>query len=169
MVNGNYDLYLFSTRDSSWFNQTAGYGDQWKIQFRVKNLDPDKKFYTITEPIYLQGYHDLLKKRGLFKMNRNVMGYEEIAFDDRYYTLHKKAKNAEKFLVIRQRYNEYPDIWVADSAVTNMRKVTDIYPEMKDYYWGDTKLISWKSDDGDSLQGYVILPEDYDSTKRYPL
>ena len=35
--------------------------------------------------------------------------------------------------------------------------------------WGKTELIDWVSYDGDSLQGFIIKPENFDPTKHYPL
>jgi hypothetical protein len=48
------------------------------------------------------------------------------------------------------------------------KELTDIQPQKK-YNWYSTRLLKWKEFDGDSCQGILYLPEDFDSTKKYPV
>lgn len=170
IINGNYDLYKFYI-NGAWFNQTAGYGRETKYVFRVKNLDPERRFFKDNELLYLYAYSDLKKNRGIVFSQLSILGVSDtiVVNDPRYYSIVAKAKNAEKYIVVKQKYEEFPDLWVADSALKNMKQISEANPQMKDYLWGKAELIDWISDDGDSLQGYFIKPDNYDPSKKYPV
>ncbi|MCI0470403.1 MAG: prolyl oligopeptidase family serine peptidase, partial [Candidatus Aminicenantes bacterium] len=62
-----------------------------------------------------------------------------------------------------------PDLWLSDLHLKSPRKISDVNPQMKDFLWGTARLIEWQNLDGIRLQGVVILPEDYQPGKRYPV
>src|SRR5580658_850188 len=48
-------------------------------------------------------------------------------------------------------------------------KLTDITAQVKDWNLGSVEVISWKSQDGTTIEGILHKPADYDATKKYPL
>ena len=48
-------------------------------------------------------------------------------------------------------------------------KVTDMTAQVKDWPLGTREVISWKSKDGTEIEGILWKPENYDSTRKYPL
>lgn len=60
------------------------------------------------------------------------------------------------------------DLWISDPAFHSPRRITHLNSQFDDYQLGTTRLIGWLSDDGDILSGAVLLPPDYQKTKRYP-
>jgi dipeptidyl aminopeptidase/acylaminoacyl peptidase len=61
------------------------------------------------------------------------------------------------------------DIWTSDVRFSNPGKLTHLNPQLEKYKMGPAKLIDWLSDDGERLQGALLLPADYEEEKRYPL
>jgi acetyl esterase/lipase len=61
------------------------------------------------------------------------------------------------------------DIWVNDASFENPRRLTHLNPQFDKYRMGSTQLIDWVSDDGEQLQGALLLPADYGTGRRYPL
>jgi len=61
------------------------------------------------------------------------------------------------------------DLWIADVDFQNRKRLTRINPEFDKYALGETKLISWRSEDGELLHGGLMLPAGYEKGKRYPL
>lgn len=49
------------------------------------------------------------------------------------------------------------------------RKLTDFTAQAKDFILGTREVISWKSQDGATIEGVLIKPADFDPTKKYPL
>ena len=49
------------------------------------------------------------------------------------------------------------------------RKLTDFNAQAKDFILGTREVISWKSQDGATIEGILIKPANFDPTKKYPL
>jgi dipeptidyl aminopeptidase/acylaminoacyl peptidase len=61
------------------------------------------------------------------------------------------------------------DIWISDQRFGNPRPLTQLNPQFETHELGSVKLIDWLSDDGDRLQGALLLPTGFQDGKRYPL
>ena len=62
------------------------------------------------------------------------------------------------------------DLWMLRGAsFSDSRRVTDLNPQFHQYKMGEARLIHWLSDDGERLQGALLLPADYHEGNRYPL
>ena len=61
------------------------------------------------------------------------------------------------------------DLWLNDATFDNARRLTHLNPQFDKYKMGAARLIDWMSDDGDRLQGALLLPSDYQQGTRYPL
>ncbi len=60
-------------------------------------------------------------------------------------------------------------MWISDVAFQSPRRLTHLNPQFDKYKTGAAQLIDWSSDDGERLQGVLLLPADYQEGKRYPL
>src|SRR2546427_2744871 len=49
------------------------------------------------------------------------------------------------------------------------RKLTDMTEQARSYTLGTREVISWKSQDGTTIEGVLIKPANFDATKKYPL
>jgi dipeptidyl aminopeptidase/acylaminoacyl peptidase len=49
------------------------------------------------------------------------------------------------------------------------RKLTDFTAQVADWNVGTAEVVSWKSQDGTSIEGILRKPADYDPAKKYPL
>jgi dipeptidyl aminopeptidase/acylaminoacyl peptidase len=49
------------------------------------------------------------------------------------------------------------------------RKLTDMTAQVKDWKLGTVEVISWKSQDGATIEGILHKPADYDPARKYPL
>jgi dipeptidyl aminopeptidase/acylaminoacyl peptidase len=79
----------------------------------------------------------------------------------------RKATNVNRYLVTKQSAKEFPNLYVTDDFRT-YRAITDIHPE-KEYNWLTAELVNWQMSDGQPSQGILYKPENFDSTKKYPL
>src|SRR6185437_9833722 len=79
----------------------------------------------------------------------------------------RKARDVDVYLVGKMSTEEYPNWYVAKDAGP-WRPLTNLRPE-KSYDWIRSRLISWKTLDGVTSQGILYVPENFDSTKKYPL
>ncbi|MFO0938191.1 MAG: prolyl oligopeptidase family serine peptidase [Gemmataceae bacterium] len=80
-----------------------------------------------------------------------------------------QAKSGDSYLLTAQTFSDYPDYYATDKEFKELRKVTDIQPRVREFNWGKAELIHYTSLDGKPLSGILVKPENFDSTKKYPM
>jgi dipeptidyl aminopeptidase/acylaminoacyl peptidase len=61
------------------------------------------------------------------------------------------------------------DLWVSDASFHNLRRLTRLNPQLDNYRMGEARIVNWLGDDGERLQGALLLPVGYREGQRYPL
>lgn len=61
------------------------------------------------------------------------------------------------------------DLWMTNADFQSQRRLTHLNPQFDKYKMGSARLIDWLDDDGEKLQGALLLPSNYEPGKRYPL
>jgi dipeptidyl aminopeptidase/acylaminoacyl peptidase len=61
------------------------------------------------------------------------------------------------------------DVWTLSSEGGGPRRVTDVNSKLTQYRLGESRLIAWKSLDGQALKGSLVLPAGYREGTLYPL
>jgi dipeptidyl aminopeptidase/acylaminoacyl peptidase len=61
------------------------------------------------------------------------------------------------------------DLWESDADFRTPRRLTHLNPQFDAYQMGAAQLVHWLSDDGQPLQGTLLLPSDYQQGVCYPL
>lgn len=169
LLYDKYDIWSFPTDGSDPINLTKGEGRASKRIFRIIKTDDDQQFFAENERLLLSAYHDLKKNYGFYELPMGKSGPRALLEEKKRFRFITKAKDADLLLYTREDYNEFPDLWVSDPAFKTPRKATDVNPQMTDFAWGTSELISWTSTDGIPLQGVVIKPDNFDPSKKYPV
>ena len=61
------------------------------------------------------------------------------------------------------------DIWLAEFDFKSPRRIRVTNPEIDKYLMGESRVVEWRSEDGERLQGAVLLPAGYQPGQRYPV
>ena len=61
------------------------------------------------------------------------------------------------------------DIWTADNNLRSIKRVSNTNPDLDQYEMGSSRLIEWRSVEGDKLHGSLLLPVGFEEGKKYPL
>src|SRR5690606_18141775 len=80
-----------------------------------------------------------------------------------------KAKQADRFFYTVETFADFPDLWTADLEFRDERRLTDANPLLRERRWGRAELVEWRSADGEPLQGKLVVPDDFDPSRRYPM
>ncbi len=80
-----------------------------------------------------------------------------------------KARKAEKYVFTRENFQVFPDLLLADSSFTGIKKISHANPWQDEYGWGTAKLFVWKNLNGLKNEGMLFFPPDFDPDKKYPL
>lgn len=169
LLYDKYDIWQFSTEDGQAVNITGGQGRKNHQTFRVLQLDPDKRFFENNQRLYLSSYNNLEKNFGFYSCRVGRSGMEELLKENKRFRFLSKAKNADVLMYTREDFEEFPDIWTNNLEFTTARKISEVNPQIKDFFWGKAELVEWSSVDGIPLQGVLIKPANYEPGKRYPV
>ncbi len=167
IVNHKYDLWMLALDGSKAINITKGDGERNNIIFRVQNLDSDEKFIDAKKPILLSSFGELTKKSGFYslKIGDNP---KKLLFEDARLGRPMKAENADRVILTKETFVEFPNYYSTTTSFKNLKQVTDANPQQAEYAWGSRKLIEFKNGKGRTVQGTLALPANYQPGKRYP-
>ena len=123
--------------------------------------------------LYVMANDSLTKRSRVYQVQRAngeiSMVREEDGYDE--YTFHPPVGSADGRQVFyrAERANAGCDLWAADPAFSQPRRLTALNPQFARYRFGVGRRIEFTSLDGTPLQGALLLPSDYVEGKRYPL
>ena len=175
-------MYIDEDKSSIWFNSTKAlycYNPQENI---LQQITPKE---WLNRKIELN-YHKIVSDSQYFNRENGLIEVFDLESKyNAYYTIDKNYKLTEilndyvnayafvkdekhqRFFARIQTNEIYPNF--NEIKEGNRRPITDVNPQQKDYNWSTVELVKWTAYDGQELQGLLYKPEDYDSTKKYPL
>jgi len=153
-------------------NLTEGVGRANDIEFRYMNMERGSRGEGIdpNADALLEAFQIYTKQAGFYRDrfagNREP---QRLIMDDYAFGRPTKAEDADVYVLTRQSFQDYPDLWLTDPNFQDMEKISDANPQQAEYVWGSEELVEWISNDGIPLQGILIKPEGFDPTKKYPM
>lgn len=161
-------------------NITDGYGKENGIFFRLLRMyDLDNILINGKADLLLTAFSRVNKNDGFFKISQTKVSQPKLlSFGPYVYAGSDetdnancfapiKAINGRKYLIRRMSAVESPNYFIT-SDFMEFKQITFNYPE-RSYNWLTTELITWKTGDTSFSQGILYKPEDFDSTKTYPM
>lgn len=149
------------------YTLTKEYGRKNKIALRYGEEGFIGDFEN-RKTVTLVGFDTQHKSKGIYKLAGNTITK---VFANPDYNVRIEAVSADDSSVLfsKESYTIFPDLWWGTAAFGSQQKITDINPQQKEYAWGTSKLVTWKSFSGKENQGNLYLPDNYDSKKTYPV
>lgn len=151
---------------------TDGHGRREHLVYRYVKLDPEATSIAAREPMVLSVRNERTKASGFARHAGPAAGP---AAPTTLYTAERmvsqlaKAKDADRVIFRRQRFDEYPDVWTSTLAFAAPTQVTHANPQQEGIRWGRASLTSYVNADGRTLDALLIVPEDFDPSQQYPL
>jgi dipeptidyl aminopeptidase/acylaminoacyl peptidase len=169
LINDKYDIWQFDAQSGESIRITEG-REENRI-FRIRDLNPDTETFARNERLLLTMFHDWNKSYGFYEARVGRTGTDQIMEDDKRFNIVALAEDDDAILFTQETYQEYPNLWVAaDRRFRNPTKVSNLHEDLLDRFaWGEAELIDWLNMDGDTVQGILIYPGDYDPDKKYPV
>jgi dipeptidyl aminopeptidase/acylaminoacyl peptidase len=172
LLHDRFDLWAVDPSDPSVpLNLTRGEGRRAGIRLRLIRTGRDGEGALPGDgPTLLSAFHERTKRAGFYRGTMDGgTPPQSLLFEDRAFSVPVKAAAADRWLLTRESFQEFPDLWVSDADFRGMRRVSDANPQQGEYRWGTAELVEWISQDGVPLQGVLMKPEDFDPTRQYPL
>ncbi|HEY4290591.1 MAG TPA: prolyl oligopeptidase family serine peptidase [Puia sp.] len=170
---------------------TRGYGRRHKLTFRHVDLEEDtrsrrqERDFGADDPIRadqlvlfrLFDRTDMSAGLRLYRMGTKfdtaAAAKQTFPFS---YSGFIKAKNSWSLAYLKGSYDQSNDLYstglIDTNSVTDLEKarpLSHINPQQAGYNWLTVELRHWKMFDGKMSEGLLYKPENFDSTKKYPV
>jgi dipeptidyl aminopeptidase/acylaminoacyl peptidase len=170
LIYDRYDIWLCDPENKIKPVNVTKSGRKTNTVFRYVRLDRDEEYIKDLEHLMLHSFNEKTREEGFFELNLMTdKGPEKLLTDDYRFNIVGKAKEAERILFTRESFQEYPNIYYCDRYFKQISKLSDANPQQNDYLWGSAEVVSWTAFDGQKIEGLLYKPENFDSTKRYPM
>jgi dipeptidyl aminopeptidase/acylaminoacyl peptidase len=154
---------------------TLGWGRKNKISLRNEILDREQRFLKEGQPLLFQLFDHVSKGYGwkshklgdAFQAGTAASLISPAVFDGAI-----KAKESNELLFLKETPAS-KDLWLGGfSAIENAgsyRRISELNPQQQQYNWFTVELHKWKMLNGKMSEGLLYKPENFDSTKKYPV
>jgi dipeptidyl aminopeptidase/acylaminoacyl peptidase len=170
LIYDEFDVWMVNTKKTSEFRPlTKQQGKKNQIRYRLFKVESDKNYYDLKNPILMTGFSEASKESGIYKVL--IGSNPKVLFKEEGYVISLKSisRFANKLMVTKQNYSEYPDLYVTNTSFTDINRVSYVNKLQEGYIWATSEMVSWKATDGTNLEGYIVKPENFDSNKKYPM
>ncbi|MBV8253622.1 MAG: prolyl oligopeptidase family serine peptidase [Chitinophaga sp.] len=180
-----YDIWMVTkeTTDNP-VNLTNGFGEKSQIKFRFQNenqiinLSSDSILYALNQSSKNNGFYVLSNKRNQDpkELSMGPFYYHFPSVTDELsllitstgnYLPPIKAKYAEAYILGRSTASKTRNI-VFTADLKTFSEISKLAPEYK-FNWLTSELVNWEVKPGIYRQGILYKPEDFDSTRKYPV
>ncbi len=166
-----YDIWQFSPDGKSApKNFTNGFGRVNNITFRVQRTNPDDRFFSKKDVLWLTAFNNTTKERGAYRKGLNENKVPELVVMAPFtYSNLTKAKNADVYLFDKGNYIASPDVYISRDNLKTATKLSNTNPQQANYNWGTAELVKWTTPKGYKSEGILYKPENFDPSKKYPM
>ncbi|TKC09981.1 S9 family peptidase [Pedobacter polaris] len=166
-----YDIWQFSPDGKSApKNFTNGFGRTNNLTFRVERVNPDDRFFTKKDVLWLDAFNNTTKERGFYRKGINDSKAPELVImAPMTYSNLVKAKNADAYIFDKGNYTNSPDVYVSRDGLKTATKLSSTNPQQSQYNWGTAELVKWTTPKGYKSEGILYKPENFDPNKKYPM
>ncbi len=194
LLYDKYDVWQITPDGSSAKNLTDGVGRKEKIEFRVLRPEQDggaggagrgagfgggggqggadrgpDRGIDPAKPLLLAAENEWTHDSGFYRDRIDGGVPEKLLMAAKNFSAPVKAKDADVLMLAASRFDEYPDILVADPDFKALKKVSDAGKQKDQFTWGKAELVRYKNSDGVPLSGILIKPDDFDPKRKYPM
>jgi len=170
IIRDRYDLWVFDPAgNEAPYRLTDGHGRENEITYRSFSEDSESRWFASDE-VWLSAVHEADKSSAVLLTGFEPGSTPEELWrgDYRLYTP-EKARDADRWMMRRSTFREYPDIYMTSSRFRDFEQVTNANPQQENYLWGDVELFQFTSLDGEPLDGLLYTPENFDPDQTYPM
>jgi dipeptidyl aminopeptidase/acylaminoacyl peptidase len=170
IFHSKYDIwqYDFSGRRLTCLSEKKG--KYMNTELRLRRWGYDSIYFDLDET-YIIGTNQETMDESIYKYIPSVRG-ARLAYQ--YGSNHallsiEKADNAEDVIFRQMNVTDYPDLYLTNVSFSSPEKISETNPQQDEYIWPTVEKVSWNSYDGKELDGLLYKPENFDSTKSYPM
>lgn len=169
LLNAQYDIWQVDLNGKkNALNITNGYGRDKRLVFRVAEKEKKEPIFSTGDTMILKAFNEANKNKGFYRAQiGKAANPTELSSGPFHYSSPVKAKNKPVYIFTKESFIHSPDLYVGN--LVNGTRISNLNPQQALYNWGTDSLIKWKTFDGKSAEGILYKPENFDSSKHYPM
>ena len=170
LIYDRYDIWKVDPEnDHDPVNMTVN-GREKKTSYRLVNFDREADFIDEKETQYLMATNELSRESAYCSWElKRASEPEELLGGTYSLSRPVKADDAETVVYTKETFNEFPDLLVTDLKFRRSTRISNANPQQDEFLWGTAELYEWTSLDGRRIEGLLYKPENFDSSKKYPM
>ena len=142
--------------------------------YRLIHIDPelsrnDPFVLNFSEPIWASVRNERTKDTGYVTINLSTREVVNLINKPAAVSALARARDSEGYALRVETWEDSPNVFAAGPDLEGLTQITNTNPFQKEYAWGKSRLIEYTTDAGHDLQGVLIYPANFDSSKTYPL
>lgn len=166
LLYSEFDIWTYNFETHDLTSLTSQMGEKNNTKFRLIKLEKDSTYIDLKKSI--------VHATDQTTFDEEVWTYHNDSLTKRYRTNHMLqsfilSKEGEALIFRQMNTKDYPDLFLTDMNFETVKRLSEANPQQKEYLWTTVEMIDWESYNGEKLRGLVYKPEDFDSTKSYPL
>ncbi|MGB4283623.1 MAG: prolyl oligopeptidase family serine peptidase [Bacteroidales bacterium] len=171
LIYDKYDIWKIDPKGKQApENLTRFYGRKNKLKLRYLKTNPEEIHIDLEKPLLLAGYSYIDKDIYILTLSPRLKREPSILTGGKCWISNLiKSRNSDTFLFTKETFQQFPDLWYAQNDFNIMEQISQANPQQSEYQWGTVEVVKWISPQGDSLDGLLYKPENFDSTRQYPM
>jgi dipeptidyl aminopeptidase/acylaminoacyl peptidase len=170
LIYDRYDIWRISPDGSGAKNLTDGVGRKEKTTLRYVRLDPRERSIDPDKPMLLQAENEESRDSGFFRDKVNAdTPPQKLLMAAKDFGNPTKARDADVLMLTASRFDQFPDLWITNSSLRELKRVSNGDAQRAAYSWGTAELVPFKNVDGVPLKGLLLKPDNFDPKKKYPM
>jgi dipeptidyl aminopeptidase/acylaminoacyl peptidase len=170
VLHSKFDIWKYDFGGRKLTSITQAKGKYMNTELRIKRWDSDSIYFDF-EDTYIHATDQETMDEHIYEYVPNKKGTNISLV---YISNHKilglrKAKEGKQVIFRQMNVTDYPDLYLTDVDFTAPEKVSVANPQQSEYIWPTVEKVSWTSYEGRELDGLLYKPENFDSTKNYPM
>jgi dipeptidyl aminopeptidase/acylaminoacyl peptidase len=179
LIYDNYDIWEVDPKNpKNPINLTAGQGRQTNMSFRFA-FAPESSIYNPKDMELLNAFDYQEKRNGFYSLKVSKLGSKpaELIMRDWFLNVKglllpadkepMKARDKNLWMLKIEMRNKSANYFLTPDF-KNFKFISDEHSE-DNYLWYKADLVNFKTANGELAQAIMYKPEDFDSTKRYPV
>ncbi len=170
VIYDRYDLWLIDPSGKTKGKQLTD-GRSQKSVYRYIALDDELTSIPMDTTILLHFHNESDKSEGYCLLDLSTLEIEVLQEGKYRYTKNPiKAKDGDEFIFTKESFELFPDlIYTNLNSFDGEIKFSSANPQQSEYDWGKIELFQWENHQGEIQDGLLVLPDNFDPKKKYPL
>ncbi len=165
-----FDVWAYDISGEKLHCLTQRKGEKQTTELKLIKWEEDSAFIDLTN-VYIYGKNTKTKSTSLFEFYDEFgnFGLYKRYSGDFALTGIQKSQIGNTIALRKMTLAQYPELSILNKNFQNEKQISCTNPQQVLYNWASVQQISWQTEDSILLDGLLYLPEDYDSSKTYPM